>query len=105
MWPVAMHEEPTFRAVVCVPADVVAPVDHEHGLVKLRGDAFSQHGAKVTAFYSMMGQYDSMFIVEAPNDDVMAQLALTVGAQGNVRTETHRAFNEDEYRKIVKNIP
>jgi uncharacterized protein with GYD domain len=53
----------------------------------------------------MMGQYDSMFIVEAPNDDVMAQLALTVGAQGNVRTETHRAFNEDEYRKIVKNIP
>jgi uncharacterized protein with GYD domain len=60
---------------------------------------------KVKEFYSMMGQYDSMFIVEAPNDDVMAQLSLTVGAQGNVRTETHRAFNEEEYRKIVKNIP
>jgi uncharacterized protein with GYD domain len=84
------------------------------GLDHLRGSpdrvdaakkTFSQHGAKVTAFYSMMGQYDSMFIVEAPNDDVMAQLALTVGAQGNVRTETHRAFNEEEYRKIVKSIP
>jgi uncharacterized protein with GYD domain len=84
------------------------------GLDHLRGSpdrvdaakkTFSQHGAKVKDFYSMMGQYDSMFIVEAPNDDVMAQLALTVGAQGNVRTETHRAFNEDEYRKIVKSIP
>ena len=84
------------------------------GLDHLRGSpdrvdaakkTFSQHGAKVKEFYSMMGQYDSMFIVEAPNDDVMAQLALTVGAQGNVRTETHRAFNEEEYRKIVKNIP
>src|SRR5579863_4624020 len=84
------------------------------GLDHLRGSpdrvdaakkTFSQHGAKVKEFYSMMGQYDSMFIVEAPNDDVMAQLSLTVGAQGNVRTETHRAFNEEEYRKIVKNIP
>src|SRR5579864_9439763 len=27
---------------------------------------FHQHGAKVKDFYSMMGQYDSMFIVEAP---------------------------------------
>jgi uncharacterized protein with GYD domain len=83
------------------------------GLDHLRGSpdrvdaakkTFHQHGAKVKDFYSLMGQYDSMFIVEAPNDDVMAQLALTVGAQGNVRTETHRAFNEDEYRKIVKAV-
>jgi uncharacterized protein with GYD domain len=83
-------------------------LDHLRGSpdrVEAAKKTFSQHGAKVTAFYSMMGQYDSMFIVDAPNDDVMAQLALTVGAQGNVRTETHRAFNEDEYRKIVKNIP
>ena len=48
----------------------------------------------------MMGQYDSMFIVEAPSDDVIAQCALSVGAQGNVRTETHRAFNEDEYNEF-----
>jgi uncharacterized protein with GYD domain len=66
---------------------------------------FHQHGAKVKDFYSMMGQYDSMFIVEAPSDDVIAQCALSVGAQGNVRTETHRAFNEEEYKKILKSIP
>jgi uncharacterized protein with GYD domain len=65
---------------------------------------FHHHGAKVKDFYSMMGQYDSMFVVEAPNDDVIAQCALAVGAQGNVRTETHRAFSEDEYKKIVKAI-
>src|SRR6266436_9288341 len=47
------------------------------GLDHLRGSpdrvdaakkTFSQRCAKVTSFYSMMGQYDSMFIVEAPND-------------------------------------
>jgi uncharacterized protein with GYD domain len=99
---------------IAMPTYVVLFHLTHQGLDHLRGSpdrvdaakkTFSQHGAKVKEFYSMMGQYDSMFIVEAPNDDVMAQLALTVGAQGNVRTETHRAFNEDEYRKIVKNIP
>ena|SRR5712692_7302954 len=84
------------------------------GLDHLRGSpdrvdaakkVFEQHGAKVKDFYSMMGQYDSMFIVEAPNDEALAQAILTVSAQGNVRTESHRAFTEDEYRAIVKAIP
>jgi len=84
------------------------------GLDHLRGSpdrieaarkTFHQHGAKVKDFYSMMGQYDSMFLVEAPNDEAIAQSVLTVSAQGNVRSETHRAFSEEEYRKIIKSIP
>ena len=84
------------------------------GLDHLRGSpdrieaarkTFHQHGAKVKDFYSMMGQYDSMFLVEAPNDEAIALSVLTVSAQGNVRSETHRAFSEEEYRKIIKSIP
>jgi uncharacterized protein with GYD domain len=48
-----------------------------------------------------MGRYDSMFILDAPNDEAVAQLSLTIGAEGNVRTETLRAFNEQEFRKLV----
>ncbi len=48
-----------------------------------------------------MGEYDSLLIVEAPSDEVMAQLALGVESKGNVRTETDRAFSEAEFRKIV----
>lgn len=65
---------------------------------------FEHLGGKVKAFYSMMGQYDSMFIVEAPNDEAIARMALTIGAQGNVRTETHRAFTGEEFRKIVAKV-
>jgi uncharacterized protein with GYD domain len=63
--------------------------------------AAARHKVKVKEFYSLMGQYDSMFIVEAPADEAVAQLSLTIGAQGNVRTETLRAFNEEEFRKLV----
>jgi len=37
--------------------------------------------------------------------EVAAKFALTIGAQGNVRTETVRAFTEDEYPKIVSGLP
>ena len=33
------------------------------------------------------------------------KLALLIGSQGNVRTETLRAFTEDEYRKIIAALP
>jgi uncharacterized protein with GYD domain len=30
---------------------------------------------------------------------------LMIGAQGNIRTETLRAFTEDEYRKMIAALP
>jgi len=52
-------------------------------------------------FYRVMGQYDAVCISEAPDDETAAKLILAVGSKGNVRSETLRAFTEEEYRKIV----
>ena len=35
----------------------------------------------------------------------MAKLALTIASRGNTRTETLRAFTEEEYRSIVADLP
>ncbi len=51
-----------------------------------------------------MGQYDTLFIVEAPNDETVAKLALHIAEQGNVRVETHRAFTEAEFRKLLSEV-
>ena len=66
--------------------------------------AFKAAGADLKTFYLVMGQYDAIAISEAPNDEVVAQLALTTAAGGNVRTTTSRAFTEDEYRKIISSL-
>lgn len=63
--------------------------------------AAARHKVKIKEFFALMGRYDTMFVVDAPNDEAVAQLSLTIGAQGNVRTETFRAFNEEEFRKLV----
>lgn len=67
--------------------------------------AFKSLGAELKEFYLVTGAYDIVIISEAPNDEVVAKLALSIGAQGNVRTETLRAFKEDEYRKIISELP
>jgi len=66
---------------------------------------FQAMGAKVKEFYSVMGKYDTVFIVEAPDDETIAKLTLAIGSLGNVRTETLRTFTEDEYRKIIADLP
>ena len=69
--------------------------------------SFRALGAEVKEFYAVMGmgQYDTMFIVEAPNDETVVKANLAIGSLGNVRTTTHRAFKEDEFRKIIAALP
>lgn len=67
--------------------------------------AFQAMGAELKQWYLVMGQYDAIVVAEAPNDETVAKLALAIGAQGSIRTETLRAFTEDEYRKIIAALP
>tara|TARA_B100000315_G_scaffold252174_1_gene288394 strand:+ start:903 stop:1190 length:288 start_codon:yes stop_codon:yes gene_type:complete len=62
-------------------------------------------GGKIHAFYLTMGQYDAVTVIELPSDEAAATNALAVGAQGNVRTTTMRAFTEEEMAGIVSNLP
>ncbi len=67
--------------------------------------ALKELGGEVKEVYVTTGQYDVLLIAEAPDGDVMAKFALAVGAQGNVRTTTCRGFTDDEFQKIVLNLP
>ena len=52
----------------------------------------------------VMGRYDQVSIAEAPDDATMAKALLSLASQGNLQTETLRAFTEDEYKKIISEI-
>ncbi len=67
--------------------------------------AIEAAGGKLLGFYLTMGRYDEVLIVEGPSDEVAATLALSAGSEGNVRTETLKAFPEAEYRNIIAKIP
>jgi uncharacterized protein with GYD domain len=74
-----------------------------------RLDAFKQlcesMGAKVEGFYLTMGQYDIVVIVDAPNPETVAKIILATASRGAISTETLPAFAEEEYRKIISELP
>ena len=63
-----------------------------------------QHGAEITAFYMTMGVYDLVVIIDAPNDEAFASLAVSIAKGGNIRTSTLKAFDEGQYRKIIGSV-
>ena len=62
-------------------------------------------GGRMNFFYMLMGEYDLVTLMELPDDDAAARLLLRVGALGSVRSNTMRAFTEDEYRTLVGSLP
>jgi uncharacterized protein with GYD domain len=66
---------------------------------------FRSVGAELKGFYLTTGRYDAVSIVEAPDDATQAKLALALGGAGNSRSETLRAFTEEEFRQIVADLP
>ncbi len=47
----------------------------------------------------------AVLVLKAPDDETCARVSLAIGAAGNVRVETLRAFTEDEFRRIVAALP
>lgn len=64
-----------------------------------------QRGGDLKTLYMVMGDYDLVGILEAPDDETYARVVLALGATGNIRTTTLKAFTEEEYRRIVASLP
>ena len=68
-------------------------------------EVFKSMGGELKSFYLAMGRYDAVVIAEGPDDETAMKLAMTIGAAGAIRTETLRVFTEDEYRKLISELP
>ena len=62
-------------------------------------------GGKLIGFYMCMGEYDYVGIAEAPSDEVAMGFLMALGAGGNVRTTTLRAFSETEVAQVIGQLP
>ena len=72
------------------------PARYADGQQRIKGAGAKEIGTWVT-----MGQYDMISVVEAPNDETMARVALEIAGRGNAVTETLRGFTLDEVAKLT----
>jgi len=64
----------------------------------------SSMGVEITDHYYTLGQYDEVVVCEAPDDETVARGMLAIASEGNVSTETLRAFSEDDFHDLVGGI-
>jgi uncharacterized protein with GYD domain len=70
-----------------------------------RAEAFKQmaktFGVTVKEIFWTQGRYDIVALTDAPDELTATALNLSLGALGNIRTESLRAFSADEMATIV----
>jgi uncharacterized protein with GYD domain len=59
-------------------------------------------GVKMLTQYALLGQYDFVNIVEAPNNEAVAKLAIRLSAKGTTQTLTLAAISIDDLIATLK---
>jgi uncharacterized protein with GYD domain len=60
-------------------------------------DEVKAMGLTVREQFAVLGRYDFVNIVEAPDDRTMARVAVELASRGSIRIETMRALPLDEF--------
>lgn len=68
-------------------------------------DMAGKFGVSLKSIHWTLGQYDLVTYCEADNDASITAFGLALASQGNVRTQTLRAFSRDEMAAIVAKLP
>jgi uncharacterized protein with GYD domain len=75
--------------------------DHPERLKEVNAEVEAM-GVKVVLQYALLGNYDFLNILEAPDEQTMARVALTLGARGTMKTLTLTAIPVDEFISSVR---
>lgn len=60
-------------------------------------------GARVTHQYAVLGAYDFVNVIEAPDNETVARVSVELGARGTVSLTTLAAIPVEEFTKMLKN--
>jgi uncharacterized protein with GYD domain len=66
--------------------------EHPERIAEVTNEVESM-GLKVVVQYGLMGQYDFLNVIEAPDEATMARAAITLAARGTMRTTTFQAIS------------
>lgn len=96
---------PTYIALLRWSQKGIENVKNSPNRLDQAKQAIKAVGGEMKHFYMTMGTYDMVAVCDAPDDAAIAKFILAIGSSGGVRTESMRAFTEEEYRTIIASLP
>ena len=96
---------PTYIILMNLTEQGIKDIKNAPSRVEASAKALEAVGGKLKAFYMTMGEYDYVAIAEGPSDEAALLQLIGLGAAGNVKTKTLKAFTEAEFTEILKKLP
>lgn len=93
---------PTFIMLSTLGPDGAATVRENPERIKAVSGEVEAMGVKVIAQYALLGQYDFLNIIEAPDEKAMAKVAMTLAARGTLKSTTLTALPIDAFIDAMK---
>ena len=59
-------------------------------------------GVKIQKQYALLGQYDFLNLVEAPDNETVMKMSVEIGSRGSVHLMTLPAMSVEEFIKKIK---
>jgi uncharacterized protein with GYD domain len=95
---------PTYVMLANWTAQGVRTIEDGPKRVDVARKSLEDMGGKFLSVYMTLGIHDMVITYESPDDAVAARFTLMLGKQGNVRTQSLKAFPEEAYRQIVNSL-
>lgn len=87
---------PTYVMLSTIGPDGWATIREKPERIRAVTEEVEALGLRVIAQYALMGQYDFVNIIEAPDEATMARAAVMLASRGTMRSTTMQALTVDE---------
>jgi uncharacterized protein with GYD domain len=97
LWPDPGGEMPTYIMLSTLTPEGVQTVKNNPQRIREVNKEIEQLGAKVVAQWAVLGQFDFVNVVEAPDEKTMAKVSLELGSRGTAQYQSMTAIPIDEF--------
>ena len=88
---------PTYVMLTTLTPEGVQTLKNNPARINEVNREVEQLGASVKAQWAVLGQYDFVNVVEAPDEKTMARVSLELGSRGTARYESLAAIPIDDF--------
>ena len=92
---------PTFVMLSTLTPEGVQTIKNNPSRIHEVNKEIEQLGATVKAQWAVLGQYDFVNIVEAPDETTMSRVSLELGSRGTARYESLVAIPVDDFISAI----
>ena len=93
---------PTYVMLTHLNSEGIATLKDRPERVKEVNGEVEQLGATIVAQYALLGQYDFVTVLEAPDAETMTRISVRLGGRRTASYETLAAMSVDDFISSVK---